>query len=118
MADHHRADLVIDALHTAHGRARPEPGRIAHSDRGGEHTSSQFRTYTSNLGMRASTGRTGSCHDNAAAESLWAVPKAEIGTRTRPDRATARAEVFSFIETFHNPPPTTQTPKPGLPDPA
>ncbi|MFG2586567.1 hypothetical protein ACGFVN_47130, partial [Streptomyces solisilvae] len=33
---------------------------------------------------------------------FWAVLKEEIGTRVRPDRATARAEVFTFIETFHN----------------
>ncbi|MHC8562622.1 hypothetical protein ACW23B_15405 [Streptomyces albidoflavus] len=37
--------------------------------------------------------------DNAAAESFWALLKEEIGTRTWPDRATARAEVFTFIET-------------------
>ncbi|WP_030459680.1 hypothetical protein [Kitasatospora sp. NRRL B-11411] len=30
------------------------------------------------------------------------VLKAEIGARIRPDRATARREVFSFIETFYN----------------
>jgi putative transposase len=36
MADHHRADLVVDALHMAHGRGRLEPGCIAHSDRGSE----------------------------------------------------------------------------------
>ncbi|MFC8145479.1 IS3 family transposase [Streptomyces paradoxus] len=47
-------------------------------------------------------GRTGSCFDNAAAESFWALLKEEIGTRTWPDRATARAEVFTFIETFYN----------------
>ncbi|MFJ5049421.1 integrase core domain-containing protein, partial [Streptomyces sp. NPDC088719] len=47
-------------------------------------------------------GRTGSCYDNAAAASFWALLKEEIGTRTWPDRATARAEVFSFIETFYN----------------
>ncbi|WP_219728346.1 hypothetical protein [Streptomyces cahuitamycinicus] len=28
--------------------------------------------------------------------------KEEIGTRIRPDRATARAEAFTFIETFYN----------------
>ncbi|MFE0420659.1 hypothetical protein [Streptomyces tendae] len=28
--------------------------------------------------------------------------KEEIGTRARPDRATARADVFDFIETFYN----------------
>ncbi|ALO93834.1 hypothetical protein SHL15_2692 [Streptomyces hygroscopicus subsp. limoneus] len=35
-------------------------------------------------------------------ESVWTVLKGEIGTRIRPDRATARAEVFTFIETFYN----------------
>jgi transposase InsO family protein len=47
-------------------------------------------------------GRTGSCFGNAAAESFFAVLKEEIGTRCRPDRATARAETFAFIETFYN----------------
>ncbi|MFD6022428.1 DDE-type integrase/transposase/recombinase [Streptomyces sp. NPDC060286] len=43
MADHHRADLVVDALKMAAGRGRLRPGCIAHSDRGSEYTSSQFR---------------------------------------------------------------------------
>ncbi|MET7486798.1 hypothetical protein [Streptomyces sp. NPDC005538] len=38
----------------------------------------------------------------AAAESFWALLKEEIGTRTWPDRATARPEVFNFIETFYD----------------
>ena len=52
--------------------------------------------------MRASTGRTGSCCDNAAAGSFWAVLKAGIGPRAWPDRTTARAGVFTYIETFYN----------------
>ncbi|MFD3739560.1 integrase core domain-containing protein [Streptomyces microflavus] len=52
--------------------------------------------------LRQSCGRTGSCFDNAAAESFWALLKEEIGTRTWTDRATARAEVSNFIETFYN----------------
>ncbi|WP_107307962.1 DDE-type integrase/transposase/recombinase [Streptomyces europaeiscabiei] len=102
MADHHRAELVVDALDMAHGRTRLEPGCVIHSDRGSEYTSTQFRNRIRELGLRQSCGRTGSCFDNAAAESFWALLKEEIGTRTWPDRATARAEVFNFIETFYN----------------
>jgi putative transposase len=102
MADHHRASLVVDALKMAHGRGGLKPGCIAHSDRGSEYTSAEFRREVQELGLRQSCGRTGSCFDNAAAESFWALLKEEIGTRSWPDRATARAEVFAFIETFYN----------------
>ncbi|MFB7498491.1 IS3 family transposase [Streptomyces sp. NPDC056161] len=102
MADHHRAELVVDALDMAHGRSHLEPGCVIHSDRGSEYTSAQFRDRISESGLRQSCGRTGSCFDNAAAESFRALLKEEIGTRTRPDRATARTEVFNFIETFYN----------------
>lgn len=53
------------------------------------------------LGHRQSMGRTGSCFYNAA-ESFWAVPEKEIGTRSRLDRATARAGIFDFVETLYN----------------
>ncbi|MGW7386355.1 IS3 family transposase [Streptomyces sp. NPDC054794] len=102
MADHHRASLVVDAVKMAHGRGGLQPGCITHSDRGSEYTSAEFRREIRELGLRQSCGRTGSCFDNAAAESFWALLKEEIGTRTWPDRATARAEVFAFIETFYN----------------
>lgn len=102
MADHHRASLVVDALAMAAGRGRLRPGCIAHSDRGSEYTSEQLRRELHRLGLRQSMGRTGSCFDNAAAESFFAVLKEEIGTRHWPDRATARAETFAFIETFYN----------------
>jgi transposase InsO family protein len=102
MADHHRASLVVDALTMAAGRGRPQPGCIAHSDRGSEYTSDELRREISRLGLRQNTGRKGSCFDNAAAESFFAVLKEEIGTRRRPDRASARAEIFAFIETFYN----------------
>lgn len=102
MADHHRAELVVEALRMAHGRGSLEPGCITHSDCGSEYTSAQFRAQRGRLGLCQSTGRTGSCFDNAAAESFWAVLKEENGSRVGPDRTTARADVFAFIETFYN----------------
>ncbi|MBV2358012.1 IS3 family transposase [Streptomyces sp. J2-1] len=102
MADHHRAELVVDALTMAAGRGRLQTGCIVHSDRGAEYTSDELRREISRLGQRQSMGRTGSCYDNAVAESFFALLKAEIGTRHWPDRTTARAEIFALIETFYN----------------
>ncbi|MFF0206221.1 DDE-type integrase/transposase/recombinase [Streptomyces sp. NPDC005017] len=101
-ADHHRASLVVDALTMAADRGRLQPGCITHSDRGSEYISDELRREISRLGLRQSMGRTGSCYDNAAAESFFALLKAEIGTRCWPDRTTARAEIFAFVETFYN----------------
>lgn len=43
MAEHHRAELVVDALDMAYRRGNLEPGCVVHSERGrGEHTSTQF----------------------------------------------------------------------------
>jgi transposase InsO family protein len=102
MAEHHRASLVVDALRMAAGRGSLRPGCIAHSDRGSEYSSGELRREIRTLRVRQSMGRTGSCYDNAAAESFFAVLKEEIGTRIWADRASARAEIFTFIETFYN----------------
>ncbi|MCY0931867.1 IS3 family transposase [Streptomyces sp. H27-H1] len=102
MADHHRAELVVDALDMAAGLGRLSPRCVINTDRGSEYTSTQFRDRIRELGLRQSMGRTGICYDNAAAESFFAVLKEEIGTRFWPDRATARAEIFTLIEAFYN----------------
>ncbi|MFI1645945.1 DDE-type integrase/transposase/recombinase [Streptomyces avidinii] len=84
MADHHRASLVVDARAMAAGRGRLQPGCIVHSDRGSEYTSDELRCAIRWLGLRQSMVRTGSCYGNAAAESFFALLKAEIGTRRWP----------------------------------
>ncbi|MEV4889948.1 IS3 family transposase [Nonomuraea sp. NPDC055795] len=102
MADHHRAELVVDALDMAAGRGRLEAGCVIHTDRGSEYASAAFGDRLTALDLRQSTGRTGSCFDNAVAESFHAVLKEEIGTRFWPDRSTARADIFVFIEAFYH----------------
>jgi putative transposase len=102
MADHHRAELVADALKMAAGRGELKPGCIFHSDRGSEYTSSEFRTVLRELNLRQSMGRTGICYDNAAAESFFGLLKAEIGTTVWESREAARADVFRFIEVEYN----------------
>ncbi|WP_328474886.1 IS3 family transposase [Streptomyces sp. NBC_00448] len=99
MADHHRAELVTDALRMAAGRVGLQPGCIMHSDRGSE---GEFRQELRELNLRQSMGRTGICYDNAAAESFFGLLKAEIGTAVWESREAARADVFRFIEVEYN----------------
>lgn len=47
-------------------------------------------------------GRVGSRYDNAAAESWFALLKAEIGTTLRESREAARADVFRYVEVEYN----------------
>ncbi|MFF2411405.1 IS3 family transposase [Streptomyces sp. NPDC058092] len=71
MAEHHRAELVTDALRMAAGRGGLQGGCIMHTDRGSEYTSGEFRCELRELNLRQSMGRTGICYDNAAAESFF-----------------------------------------------
>ena len=53
--------------------------------------------------VRLSCGRTGSCHDNAAAESFFATLKNEMYHRRRfPTRDAAKHAVVEFIEADYN----------------
>ncbi|WP_328459739.1 IS3 family transposase [Actinoplanes sp. NBC_00393] len=102
MATHMRAELVCDAVELAHRRGLVHRRAVFHSDRGSQYTSSTFRATLTRLNMRPSMGRTGSCFDNAVAESFFASLKAEIGTRVFATRAEARRAVFAYINYYNN----------------
>lgn len=103
LADHMRADLVIDALQMAARNYTLADGAIFHSDRGTQYTSEAFCVAAGELRIRRSVGRTGVCFDNAQAESFNAALKVERVNRTvYPTREHARADVARYIEFRYN----------------
>jgi putative transposase len=103
LASHMRTSLVTDALDMAITHGHIQPGATFHSDKGAQHTSAEFARFCQAHGIRTSTGRTGVCWDNAAAESFFAALKNEMYYRQAfPDRARARFAVADYIEVFYN----------------
>jgi putative transposase len=104
MSIHHDAVLVVGALDAAaatRGRSRM-PDTIFHSDRGAEYSSAACITACQRLGLRRSMSRTGSCLDNAVAESWFASPKVELVHRAHyRTRAEARAAIFGWIAWYN-----------------
>ena len=104
MADHLRAQLVLDALEMALYRRRPERGLIHHSDMGCQYTAVLFTKRCAKAGIEVSMGSVGDCYDNAVCETFHAtIKKEKIYRRSWPTRAEARAAVFAYIEAWYNP---------------
>jgi putative transposase len=103
MADHMRAELVIDALEMAVARRRPQGRPVHHSDQGSQYTSLVFTRRCRSVDIDVSMGSKGDCFDNAAMESFHASLKKDlIHRRSWPTKAAARTAVFGYIETFYN----------------
>jgi putative transposase len=103
MADHMRAELVVDALNMALARRQPEHGLIHHSDQGSQFVALGFGQECANAGIARSMGSRGECWDNAVAESFFATLKKElVHRRSWPIREELRREVFDYIEIFYN----------------
>ncbi len=68
-----------------------------------QYTSAEYAAVAAELDIRLSVGRTGSCLDNAVAESWFSMLKNEMyHRRTFATRAQARFHVMQYIEVFYN----------------
>jgi putative transposase len=104
IADHLRAELVVDALQMAIWRRRPPDGTVVHSDHGTQYTSWAFGRRLRAAGLLGSMGTVGDAYDNAVAESFFSTLQRELLDRhhwsTRQHLASA---IFEWIEAFYNP---------------
>ena len=103
MANHLRAELVLDALEMAVRQRRPKDV-VHHSDQGSQYTSLAFGKRCSEAGVRPSMGSVGDAYDNAMAESFFSTLEAELLSRRRfASQAEAKMACFSYIEGWYNP---------------
>ncbi len=103
MADHMRGELTLAALHMAIARQRPQPGLIAHSDRGSQYAAAGYRRALAGIGARQSMSRKGDPYDNAPMESFFKTLKAElVDAAEYATHAEARRDVFAFLEVWYN----------------
>jgi putative transposase len=104
MAEHMRAELVVEALETAVRRRKPEAGLVHHSDQGSQYVSLFFGQRCREAGIRISMGTRASALDNAACEAFFGSLKRErVNRRSWPTRRQARSAVFEWIEGWYNP---------------
>ena len=70
----------------------------------GQFTSGEYQRFLIGHKLTCSMSAVGSCADNASAESFFALLKRDrVNRRSYRTRAEARADVFDYIERFHNP---------------
>jgi transposase InsO family protein len=95
--------MVVDALRMAVDARDPGSDLIHHSDRGGQYTSDDFRDELAKHNIECSMSSTGTCYDNAVAESFFGLMKRErVNRRRYRTREEARADIFDYIEVFYN----------------
>ncbi|MCF6412997.1 IS3 family transposase [Collinsella tanakaei] len=103
MSERMTAGLAVSALEMARARGYVAGGAISRSDRGSQYTSRLMAEWAASHDVRLSAGRTGSCHDNAVAESFFAALKNEMySLRSWATRAEARHACVEFIEGYCN----------------
>jgi putative transposase len=103
MADHMRAELVVEALEMAVWQRKPAAGLVHHSDQGSQYTALVFGQRCREAGIAVSMGGRGSALDNAVCESFFASLKKElIRRRSWPTRRDAQSAVFAWTEGWYN----------------
>jgi transposase InsO family protein len=94
--------LVTDALQMALGQRQRLADLLHHSDRGSQYTSHDYQNLLKSRHITSSMSGTGNCYDNAMMESFFATLKTECVTQRYASRASARRDIFEYIEVWYN----------------
>ena len=104
MSSRQDRQLVVQAVLMALWQREAPTPVILHSDRGCQFTSDEYQRFLKGHRLICSMSATGSCADNAPAESFFGLLKRErVNRRQYRTRSEARADIFDYIERFYNP---------------
>ncbi|EFO2033325.1 IS3 family transposase [Escherichia coli] len=94
--------FVLDALEQALWARRPS-GTIHHSDKGSQYVSLAYTQRLKEAGLLASTGSTGDSYDNAMAESINGLYKAEvIHRKSWKNRTEVELATLTWVDWYNN----------------
>ena len=100
------ATFVLDALDQALHARRPAPGDglVHHSDRGGQYLPIRYTERLADAGVVPSVGSVGDSYDNAHAETINGLYKAEVIHRRGPWRSLEAVEYATLerVDWFNN----------------
>ena len=100
------ASFVLDALEQAIHDRRPahRGGLIHHSDRGSQYVSIKYTERLAEAGIEPSVGSVGDSYDNALAETINGLYKAEVIRRRGPWRSFEAVEyaTLEWVDWFNN----------------
>lgn len=100
------ASFVLDALEQALHERRPvsKGGLVHHSDRGSQYVSIRYTERLAEAGIEPSVGSVGDSYDNALAETINGLYKAEAIHRRGPWRSFEAVEfaTLTWVDWFNN----------------
>ena len=100
------AGFVLDALEQAVHERRPTKsmGLVHHSDRGSQYLSIKYTERLAEAGIEPSVGSVGDSYDNALAETINGLFKAEVTRRRGPWRNFEAVEyaTLEWVDWFNN----------------
>jgi transposase InsO family protein len=100
------ASFVLDALEQALHERRPahRGGLVHHSDRGSQYVSIRYTERLAEAGIEPSVGSVGDSYDNALAETINGLFKAEVIHRRGPWRSfeTVEFATLTWVDWFNN----------------
>lgn len=98
------ADLTLSALEQALWMRKPGKGLVHHSDRGAQYLAIRYTQRLDEAGVAASVGSRGDSYDNALAESVIGLYKAELIQCGGPWRSLGQLELATllWVDWFNN----------------